>query len=117
VGDFVLYGPSAHAAQQVFGSKKVTLFYDQIFIKEALTLDPTPWHHDVTFWPIEGEQIASVWTSVDSVDANSSALEFIAGSHRWNKLCKSVGPVATWCRARTSSSCPTSMLTAMNTTS
>ena len=45
-----------------------------------LTPDPTPWHHDATFWPIEGERIASVWTSVDSVDAETSALEFIAGS-------------------------------------
>jgi ectoine hydroxylase-related dioxygenase (phytanoyl-CoA dioxygenase family) len=92
VRDFVLYGPSACAAQQVFGSKKVTFFYDQIFIKEALTPDPTPWHHDATFWPIEGEQIASVWTSVDSVDAETSALEFIAGSHRWNKLWKPIAP-------------------------
>src|SRR5882724_2358637 len=69
VRDFVLYGPTAHAAQQVFGSKTVTFFYDQIFIKDALTPDPTPWHHDASFWPIEGEQIASVWMSVDSVDA------------------------------------------------
>jgi len=92
VRDFVLYGPTAHAAQQVFGSEKVTFFYDQIFLKDALTPDPTPWHHDASFWPIEGEQIASVWMSVDSVDAESSALEFIAGSHRWDKLWKPVAP-------------------------
>ncbi|MZG19562.1 phytanoyl-CoA dioxygenase family protein [Streptomyces sp. SID5914] len=91
VRDFVLYGPSAHIARQVFGSKKVNLFYDQIFIKEALTSDLTPWHHDASFWPLEGDQIASLWTSVDAVDANSSALEFIAGSHRWDKLWKPIG--------------------------
>lgn len=91
VRDFVLYGPSAHVAQQVFGSSRVNLFYDQVFIKEALTPDPTPWHHDASFWPIEGDQIASLWTSVDAVDAESSALEFIVGSHRWDKLWKPVG--------------------------
>lgn len=91
VRDFVLYGPSASAAQQVFGSQKVNFFYDQIFIKEALTPDPTPWHHDASFWPLEGDQIASLWTSVDPVDASSSALEFVAGSHKWDKLWKPVG--------------------------
>jgi len=91
IRDFVLAAPSARIAQQVMGSKKINFFYDQIFIKAALTPDPTPWHHDATFWPLDGDQICSVWTSVDAVDANSSALEFIAGSHRWEKRWKPIG--------------------------
>ena len=91
IRDFVLSPPSAHVAAQAMGSKRVNFFYDQIFIKAALTPDPTPWHHDATFWPLDGEQICSIWTSVDAVDADSSALEFIAGSHRWEKRWKPVG--------------------------
>jgi ectoine hydroxylase-related dioxygenase (phytanoyl-CoA dioxygenase family) len=91
VRDFVLQGPSAAVAAAVMGASRINFFYDQIFIKQALTPDPTPWHHDATFWPLAGDQICSLWTSVDAVDAESSALEFIAGSHRWEKRWKPVG--------------------------
>ncbi len=83
VRDFVIEGPSAALMQQVLRSERINYFYDQIFVKEQLSPNPTPWHHDFTFWPLEGDQIASIWTSVDAVDAESSALEFVAGSHRW----------------------------------
>lgn len=91
IRDFVLNGPTACIAQQAMESKKVNFFYDQIFIKQALTPDPTPWHHDATFWPLEGNDIVSLWTSVDPVNAESSALEFVAGSHLWDKRWKPVG--------------------------
>ncbi len=91
VRDFVLFGPSAKLAQQAFRSKRVNFYYDQIFVKEQLSPSPTPWHHDFTFWPLQGEQIASLWTSVDTVDAESSALEFIVGSHRWPKRFRAIG--------------------------
>jgi ectoine hydroxylase-related dioxygenase (phytanoyl-CoA dioxygenase family) len=91
VRDFVLEGPSAHIAQQAMGSKAINFFYDQVFIKAALTPDPTPWHHDATFWPLTGDQLCSLWTCVDPVDADSSALEFIAGSHLWHKRWKPIG--------------------------
>jgi ectoine hydroxylase-related dioxygenase (phytanoyl-CoA dioxygenase family) len=92
IRDFVLFGPSAHLARQVFGSQRVGFFYDQIFIKEAQTDVPTPWHHDATFWPVAGSQICSLWTSLDPVTVESSALEFIAGSHRWPNRFKAVTP-------------------------
>jgi Phytanoyl-CoA dioxygenase (PhyH) len=91
VRDFVLFGPSAKLAQQAFRSKRVNFYYDQIFVKEQLTPSPTPWHHDFTFWPLRGEQIASLWTSVDTVDADSSALEFVVGSHRWPNRFRAIG--------------------------
>ncbi len=91
VRDFVLQAPTAHVVQQAFDSRKINFFYDQIFIKKQLTPDPTPWHHDYSFWPMVGNQIASIWTSVDAVDTESSALEFVAGSHLWDKEWKAVG--------------------------
>lgn len=91
VRDFVLFAPSAYIAQQAFGSKRVNFYYDQIFVKDKLSPLPTPWHHDQTFWPLSGDQIASLWTSVDPVDASSSALEFVAGSHRWPQRFRAIG--------------------------
>ena len=91
IRDFVLQAPSAWIAQQAFRSTRVNFFYDQIFIKRKLSPNPTPWHHDFTFWPLAGEQIASLWTSVDAVDAESSSLEFVRGSHRWPKRFRAIG--------------------------
>lgn len=65
IRDAIYYGPFAHWAQQLMGSKQVRFFYDQMFVKEPGTDAPTPWHQDLSFWPIRGEQISSFgfrWT-------------------------------------------------------
>jgi hypothetical protein len=91
IRDFVLDGPTAWIARDLFGSKEVNFYYDQIFMKSRQSANATPWHHDFTFWPLEGDQILSSWTSLDPVDAESSALEFIAGSHRWPQRFRAIG--------------------------
>ena len=83
--DFVLFGPTARPAQQALGSESLRFFYDQEFIKDRNLMEPTPWHHDYTYWPIQGEQIASIWAAMEPVSPETSALEFVAGSHLWDK--------------------------------
>jgi ectoine hydroxylase-related dioxygenase (phytanoyl-CoA dioxygenase family) len=89
---FVLESPAARLAQQAMRSRTVTFFYDQVFVKEPGTNVPTPWHHDLTFWPIEGNQICSIWMPVDPVTRESSGLEYVRGSHLWNKRFKAISP-------------------------
>lgn len=101
--DFSLFAPTAHAVKQVLRSERINLFCDQIFVKQAHNGERTPWHHDFTFFPLSGNQIASVWTSADPVRTAESALEFVVGSHRWPQrfrplgvggIVKSVAPLA-----------------------
>ena len=33
-------------------------------------------------WPVEGQQVCSVWIAFDHVDRSNGAMEFVAGSHR-----------------------------------
>ena len=80
--DIVFGSPLARLAQQVLGSSSVTHWYDQLFLKEPGSTVPTPWHHDLTFWPISGEQIVSMWIPVNKVTSDSSGLQFIKGSHQ-----------------------------------
>jgi len=89
---FVFESPAARLAQQAMQAERVTFFYDQIFVKEAGTQVPTPWHHDLTFWQVEGSQICSIWMPLDPVTRASSGLEYVRGSHRWNKRFKAVSP-------------------------
>lgn len=81
--DFVYFSPAARLAQQVFGSRTVTAFYDQIFAKAAGNGRPTPFHEDVTSWPVAGDQICALWIALDPCSPEHSALQVIRGSHRW----------------------------------
>ncbi len=70
----------------------MNFFYDQLFVKPAGCHVATPWHQDVTFWPVEGEQLCSIWITFDDVSRESSGLEFVRGSHRWPNRYKAVTP-------------------------
>ena len=74
------------------GSTTVTHWYDQLFVKEPGATVPTPWHHDLTFWPIRGTQIVSIWIPLDPVTRASSGLEYIRKSHRWSNRFKAITP-------------------------
>ena len=89
---FVFDSPAAAIAHQAIGSRTVSFFYDQLFVKEPGTQVPTPWHHDLTFWPIEGQQLCSIWMPLDPVTRASSGLEYVRGSHRWNRRFKAITP-------------------------
>ena len=90
--DVVFGSPLSRLAQQVLGSPTITHWYDQLFLKEPGSDVPTPWHHDLTFWPVHGDQIVSIWVPVDRVTSESSGLEFIKGSHLWSNRFKAVTP-------------------------
>lgn len=77
----------ASAAQQFFGGESpVNLLYDQLFVKEPGTPNATRWHNDQAYWPVDGQEVLSMWIAVDETDLSSGALEFIRGSHKWDVL-------------------------------
>ena len=81
--DFVFSSPAAKIAARMSRSQKVNIFFDQLLIKEPGTEEPTPWHNDLPYWPIDGSQICTVWLALDRVTADSGAVEYVKGSHRW----------------------------------
>ena len=78
--------PCAEIAASLMQADAVRLFYDQVFVKEPLTQEMTDWHQDLPFWPMMGEDILSVWVALTPVSHENSALEYLAGSHRWGKF-------------------------------
>ena len=76
----------AEAAATLMGSSQVRFFYDQMFVKEPGAVAPTPWHQDLPYWPLRGDQICGLWCPLDPVDLDSGAVEYVRGSHlagRW----------------------------------
>jgi ectoine hydroxylase-related dioxygenase (phytanoyl-CoA dioxygenase family) len=75
----------ARTAAELMGASTVRLFHDHLLVKEAGTLDRSPWHQDQPYYCIDGSQTVSFWIPLDPV-ARPSTLEFVAGSHaggRW----------------------------------
>ena len=45
----------------------------------------TRWHNDQPYWPIRGWQVLSIWIALDSTTAETGRVEFIRGSHKWDR--------------------------------
>jgi ectoine hydroxylase-related dioxygenase (phytanoyl-CoA dioxygenase family) len=82
---FCKVSPLPGVAQQFMGSNKVNLLYDQLFVKEPGTTNRTRWHNDQPYWSIRGWQVLSLWVALDTTTAENGALEFIRGSHHWDR--------------------------------
>jgi len=82
--EFLFQSPAAAIAARLMDARKVNLFFDNVFIKDASTPETTPWHHDLPYMPIDGDQVCSMWLALDEVPIENS-VEYIAGSHLWGK--------------------------------
>jgi ectoine hydroxylase-related dioxygenase (phytanoyl-CoA dioxygenase family) len=83
--EFNFSSPAARIAGELMGSQKVNLFYDHLLVKEPGAEAPTPWHQDLPYWCVRGHQICSIWLALDPIDATNGTLEFVRGSHLWNR--------------------------------
>ena len=91
--DFVRHSPAREIAARLMGLDEVRYFYDQLFIKEPGTRLATAWHHDLPFWPLAGNHVASVWLALTPVTRETSGLVYVAGSHRWDAMYRPVPAV------------------------
>lgn len=77
-------------AQRLMATRKVNLVWDHLLIKEPHTNVETPWHHDQPYAWCDGTQNCSFWVSLDHVTAESGAVEYIRGSHKWGRWFQAV---------------------------
>ena len=75
----------ASIVAEATGSKRIQLFHEHILVKEPGTSTPTPWHQDLPYYCVEGEQTGSYWIPLDPITADNT-LNVVLGSHRWPKL-------------------------------
>ncbi|MAU41919.1 MAG: hypothetical protein CMF31_09895 [Kordiimonas sp.] len=81
--ELVFDSPLPEMIQKLFNSRRVNFFGDQLLVKEPNTPNKTPWHHDISYWPLKGEQIASVWMPLDKAVRESGTIAYIKGSHHY----------------------------------
>ena len=73
--------PIADMLGAVIQSERVWLLFDHVFVKDGGDCKRTPWHQDLTYWPVAGTQLASMWITIDPIPRHE-CLEYVVGSHR-----------------------------------
>jgi ectoine hydroxylase-related dioxygenase (phytanoyl-CoA dioxygenase family) len=101
--EFARVSGLAEVAARLLSSQRVCFFDDSYFIKQPGSEIPAPWHHDFTYYEIDGE-ILVAWIPLDP-HGEYETLRLVAGSHRWDKR---FDPVMFDPKLESSSATPTS---------
>ncbi len=82
---FCLDSPAVDIARSFVRATRLNLLYDQLFVKEAGADHRTRWHNDQPYWPVSGKDVISVWVALDPTTSANGRLEFVRGSHEWER--------------------------------
>ena len=75
----------ARIAAELMGADGVRLYHDQALFKEPGG-GPTPWHQDQHYWPLDTDQMITMWMPLVPVPAEVGSMTFASGSHRLGYL-------------------------------
>ena len=82
--DFVFNSPYAEIASELISAKKINLVMDNWFLREAGSKSTTPFHHDISYFDMEGTMCV-LWLPLQATGKDESVV-WVKGSHLWNKL-------------------------------
>jgi ectoine hydroxylase-related dioxygenase (phytanoyl-CoA dioxygenase family) len=73
----------AELARQITGADAIRLWHDQTLVKQPGGNLPTPYHQDLTYWPMIQDGALTAWTALDDVNERNACLRYVPGSHKW----------------------------------
>lgn len=73
--------PFGELFADLWGSKHVWYFAEEVFMKRGGVGGRTPWHQDTSYLPWKGEHFANCWISFEPVP-KANSLEIVRSSHR-----------------------------------
>ena len=82
--DFVFNSPYAEIASKLMSAKKINLVMDNWFLREAGSKSSTPFHHDISYFDMEGTMCV-LWLPLQAT-GKDEGVAWVKGSHLWNKL-------------------------------
>jgi ectoine hydroxylase-related dioxygenase (phytanoyl-CoA dioxygenase family) len=84
IGRFATRSMIPEIAARVLRSSAVSMYTDQLLVKEPGAPTRTAFHVDEPYFIAEGEQVCTCWIPLDTVTLASGAMGYVRGSHRWN---------------------------------
>ena len=88
--DFIYNSPMGAIAGKLMQSQSAQFFHDHYLHKEASSGVVTPWHQDMPYYCVDGQQTVSFWIPLNAREKEFS-LKCVAGSH---KLPKQIRPTS-----------------------
>ena len=82
---FAEESPAAQIIGEATRSKSIQLFHEHIFVKDPGTIKETPWHQDMPYYCVNGNDTGSFWIPLDPITKENS-LQILLGSHKLPKL-------------------------------
>ena len=82
--DFVFNSPYARIASELMSANKINLVMDNWFLREAGSKSSTPFHHDISYFDMEGTMCV-LWLPLQPTGKNEGVV-WVKGSHLWDKL-------------------------------
>ena len=82
--DFVFNSPYAEIASELISAKKINLVMDNWFLRESGSKSSTPFHHDISYFDMEGTMCV-LWLPLQAT-GKDEGVAWVKGSHLWNKL-------------------------------
>ena len=76
--------PLPDLVSALWGKPEVWFMYEQVFVKTGASDEAarrTPWHQDLPYLPIEGDDLAVIWIPFEPL-SEAESLEFVLASHR-----------------------------------
>jgi len=73
-------------AAELLDSKYINFWEDTVFVKTPQTAQRTTFHQDWAYFQISGEKCCIFWIPLDDVTRENGAMEYIRGSHLWDKV-------------------------------
>jgi hypothetical protein len=77
--DAIVTAGLSRLAARVLRSRRVRLYYDQVFAKPVGRSVATEWHTDASYWPVAGSQVCSIWLALDAAGPASGGLRYGVG--------------------------------------
>lgn len=74
-------GRLADHGRTALNTSRVRFFNASLFAKPPGCDVPVPWHQDLTYYPLRGTEMVTLWISLDGAAAGNGALEYLVGSH------------------------------------
>jgi len=87
--DCLYNSAGAQIVAEATNSKSTQIFHEHIFIKDPGTHKETPWHQDMPYYCVDGNDTGSFWIPLDEVDhKNNIKLIYSATSASLGNKCK-----------------------------
>ena len=82
---FALDSPLPALVAALLRSSSVSLYEDSLLVKEPGTAERTAFHQDMAYFHVTGTQVCTTWCPLDRVSAETGAVQYVRGSHRWER--------------------------------